>query len=138
MLLHNVVIGIIILFNNVEQQVSIQGLESLIESQPLTVVKESAVPACVGKLKRATQRQQEPMLPNPFPLPRNFPPIVALELKEKKLTSKARAKFVTTLAHAIHMHKSYPTSKELENVSREAMKTWEFLATSSGCVSSLI
>lgn len=75
-----------------------------------------------------------PPLPNPFPLPKNFPPVVALAMKEKKLTSKARAKFVTTLANAIFMLKSYPTSRELEDVSRAALKEWEFLGSKSGFV----
>ena len=74
-------------------------------------------------------------MPNPFPLPRNFPPAVALALKEKKLTGKSRAKFVTCLANAIFMHKSYPTSRELDNVCREAATQWEFLSTKSGFVS---
>ena len=100
------------------------------------MIKKADSPVkCIGKLKRVTQRDQEPPLPNPFPLPRNFPPLVALALKEKKFTNKARAKFVTTLANAIFMLKSYPTSRELEDVARAAIKEWEFLGSKSGVVS---
>ena len=99
------------------------------------IVKKTDDPVkCIGQLKRVTQHQQEPPLPNPFPLPKNFPPMVALATKEKKLTSKARAKFVTTLANAIFMLKSYPTSRELEDVSLAAIKEWEFLGSKSGFV----
>ena len=90
---------------------------------------------CIGKLKRVTQRQPEPPLPKPFPLPRNFPPNVAIALKEKKIICKSRAKFVTTLANAIFMHKSYPTSRELGGVAWEAIKQWAFIGTKSGFVS---
>lgn len=100
-----------------------------------TLAVMTHTPKCVGKLKRVTQRQHEQPLPNPFPLPRNFPPIVANALKERKLTSKARAKFVTALANAVFMYKSYPTSRELEDVARQAIKQWEFLGTKSGFVS---
>ena len=122
--------------DNVEQQISSQSLEPFTVNECVTVVKERDVPKCVGQLKRVTQSRQEPPLPKPFPLPRNFPPLVALALKEKKVTSKARAKFVTTMANAIFLYKSYPTSQELRDVSREAMKSWEFLGAKSGCVSS--
>ena len=90
---------------------------------------------CVGKLKRITQHKQEPPLPNPFPLPSNFPPMVAPALKGKTQTSKTRAKSVSVLANAVLMHKSSPTSRELEDVARAAMKKWEFLGTKSGFVS---
>lgn len=103
---------------------------------PASIMKKTDAPVkCIAQLKRVTQRNQEPPLPNPFPLPRNFPPMVALALKEKKITSKARAKFVTTLASAIFMLKSYPSSRELEDVSRAAIKEWEFLGSKSGFVS---
>ena len=93
---------------------------------------------CVSQLKRVTQRKQESPLPTPFPLPKNFPPAVALALEEKKLTGKTRAKFVTALANAVFIHKSYPTSRELDDVARAAAKEWDFLGSKSGCVSSTI
>ena len=92
---------------------------------------------CIRQLNRVTQRKQEPPLPKPFPLPKNFPPAVALALEGKTLTGKTRAKFVTALANSVFMHKSYPTSRELEDVVRAAIKQWEFLGTTSGCVSSI-
>ena len=67
---------------------------------------------CVSHLKRVTQRKQEAPLPTPFPLPRNFSPAVALALEGERLTGKTRAKFVTALANAVFMHKSYPTSRD--------------------------
>ena len=93
---------------------------------------------CVSQLKRVTQRKQESPLHTPFPLPKNFPPAVALALEGKKLTGKTRAKFVTALANAVFMHKSYPTSHELDDVVRAAAKEWDFLGSKSGCVSSTI
>ena len=93
---------------------------------------------CVSQLKRVTQRKQESPLPTPFPLPKNLLPAVALALEEKKLTGKTRAKFVTALANAVFMHKSYPTSCELDDVARAAAKEWDFLGSKSGCVSSTI
>ena len=93
-------------------------------------------PKSIVQLKRITQRKQEPPLPKPFPLPQNVPPAVALALEAKSLTGKTRAKFVTALANSVFMHKSYPTSRELEDVVRAAIRKWEFLGTKSGCVSS--
>lgn len=93
---------------------------------------------CVREVKRVTQRKQELPLPNPFPLPRNFTPAVTTALQEKKLTGKTRAKFVTALANAIFIYKSYPTLRELEDVCRAATKKWEFLATKSGFVSPIV
>ena len=90
-----------------------------------TLAVMTHTPKCVGKLKRVTQRQQEQPLPHPFPLPRNFPPIVAIALKERKLTSKSRAKFVTALANAVFMYKSY--TQRLEN-----WRTWLDKPLSSG------
>ena len=90
---------------------------------------------CVIQLKRVTQRKQELPLPTPFPLPKNFP-AVALALEGGKLTGNTRVKFVTALANAVFMHKSYPTSHELDDVARAAVREWEFLGSKSGCVSS--
>ena len=91
---------------------------------------------CVSQLKRVTQRKQESPLPTPFPLSKNFPPAVALALEGRKLTGKTRAKFVTALANAVFMHKSYPTLRELDDVARAAAREWDFLGSKSGCVSS--
>ena len=100
-----------------------------------TLAVMTHTPKCVGKLKRVTQCQQEQPLPNPFPLPRNFPPVVANALKERKLTSKSRAKFVTALENAVFMYKSYPMSRQLEDVAQQAIKQWEFAGTKSEFVS---
>lgn len=89
----------------------------------------------IGKISRVTQRKKEQPLPKPFPLPKNFPPIVALALENKKLVGKSRTKFVTSLANAIFMHKCYPTSQEIADVLRTAVQKWEWLGTTSSCVS---
>ena len=90
------------------------------DNPTLTVMTHT--PKCAGKLKRITQRQQDQPLPNPFPLPRNFPPIVAHALTKQKLTSKSRANLVTALANAAFMYKTYPASRELEDIARQAIK----------------
>ena len=98
-------------------------------------IKLSNPSSCVSRLIRVTQRKQEQPLPKPFPLPQNFPPVVAMGLEKRSLAGKARTKFVTTLANAIFMHKSYPSTSELRDVIRIAHQKWDFLAAATGDVS---
>lgn len=99
--------------------------ENLMCPQPkrLKVEERSITP-----IRRITERKQEPPLPRPFPLPRNFTPSITLALESEKLTGKERAKFMTAIAHSIFTYKSYPTKAELEHVAQEMMKRWKFLA----------
>ena len=86
---------------NVSQYISSGSQDLKVVDETAPVIKPVDTLRCVGQVKRVTQHQQEPPLRNPFPMPRNFPPLVALALKEKEITSKDGAKFVTALVNAI-------------------------------------
>lgn len=84
----------------------------------------------------ASKRKQEPPLPTPFEMPRNYPTKIQAGLDEKSLTGRARAKFITTIAESVYRFKSYPTREEYEHVAQQIVKTFSFLASSTGHVSS--
>ncbi len=86
----------------------------------------------------ASKRKQEPALPTPFELPRNFQPRIQAGLDDKNLTGRARAKFVTSVAEAIYRFKSYPTREEYEHVAQQVVRKWTFLETRTGHVSYLL
>ena len=65
------------LSEKVEQYVLKENEDPNVADNPTPVVTTHPV-ICVGELKRVTQHVPEPPLPKPFPLPRNFPPIVAI------------------------------------------------------------
>ena len=69
-----------------------------------------------------SKKKQEPQLPMPFDLPRNFQPNIQAGLDEKNLTGRARAKFITSIAEAIYRFKSYPTREEYEHVANQIVK----------------
>ena len=85
----------------------------------------------------ASKKKQEPQLPMPFDLPRNFQPNIEAGLNEENLTGKARAKFITSIAEAIYRFKSYPTREEYEHVANQVVKKWAFMETKTGHVSYL-
>ena len=56
-----------------------------------------------------TQSHQRTPLPSPFPLTRNFSPMVALAVK-KKYHHQSQCRVCDGLDECYFMHKSYPTS----------------------------
>ena len=83
----------------------------------------------------ASKRKQEPELPIPFDMPRNFQPYIQLGLDQENLTGKARAKIITTIAESIYRYKSYPTREEYDHVASQMVKRWTFLDAPTGHVS---
>ena len=71
----------------------------------------------------------------PFDMPRNFQPFIQKGLNEENLTGRARAKFITSVAGAIYLLKSYPTREEYDHVTNQMVKKWGFLDTRTGHVS---
>ena len=92
--------------------------------------------ASVLSLHRITARKQEPPLPMPFDLPRNFPTTVQIGLDQQALTGRPRAKFITTIAQAVYRFKSYPTADEYRHIAQQIVKKWKFLEAKNGHVSS--
>ena len=74
----------------------------------------------------------EELLPMPFAIPKNFPPLVAAGLQARSLTGKAAVKFISEIAHAVFRFKSYPTRDEKEHVARQCVKAYPFLEANSG------
>ena len=65
---------------------------------------------------RSTSRKLEQPLPMPFELPQNYPAIVMVDLEQRKLSTKARTKFMASISAAIFRHKSYPSREEYGHV----------------------
>lgn len=83
-------------------------------------------------LLNKAKKRHEPPLPNPFELPRNFPPIVTVGLEERKLCGKARGKFLSSIAAAVYMKKCYPTAEEYRHIGDRIIKFYPFLKSSNG------
>ena len=71
-------------------------------------------------------------LPCPFPLPQNYPPEVECALASKSMMPRQMNRFLTTVARAIYCHKCYPTTKEYENVAKQIVALYPFLASPAG------
>ena len=82
--------------------------------------------------KILSKREQEDPLPKPFPLPRNFNSKIMEALEKKQLSGPPRKKFLATIAELMHTYKSYPTTKEYDDVACEIVKKWKFLASKNG------
>ena len=79
-----------------------------------------------------TIKKSEKPLPRPFQLPENYPRIVQEGLAVGSLTGRARTKFLTTVAEAVHMHKLYPTQEEYEHVAKRIVERYGFMHQGSG------
>ena len=65
------------------------------------------------KLRSTSRKPEQPM---PFELPQNYPAIVVLDLEQKKLSTKAHAKFIASVSAAVFGHKRYPSRVKYEHV----------------------
>ena len=72
-------------------------------------------------------KKSERPLPRPFQLPVNYSRIVQEGLKAGRLTGRARKKFLSTVAEAMHMHKLYPTAEEYDHVARRIVDKYSFM-----------
>ena len=70
----------------------------------------------------------------PFEVPRKFPEAISLALQNKKLTGRARTKFITLIAQSIYRHKSYLTEDEYLHIIQELVKQWPFFDEGKGMV----
>ena len=61
-------------------------------------------------LKIVKKPKAEDPLPIPFELPRNYPQNVMDELKQNRLSGRARTKFIASICSAIFKYKSLPTT----------------------------
>lgn len=69
----------------------------------------------------------EQQLPNPFPLPQNYPVDVETDLKRGSMTVTTMRKFVTVVAHAIFALKRYPSLVEFTLVALQIVNNYPFL-----------
>ena len=83
-------------------------------------------------LKIIKKPKVEDPLPIPFELPHNYPQDVMDELKENRLSGRARAKFIASICSAIFKYKSLPTTSEYNHVAEQIIKQYPFLKTKSG------
>lgn len=92
---------------------------------------EESSGATVVKIEKRKQikikKEQEPPLPRPFELPRNYPKAVANDLEKGLLTGKTRIKFLSSIAAAMFRYRSYPTRDEFDHVAEEIVKAFPFM-----------
>ena len=69
-------------------------------------------------------------LPDPFPLPKHFPQDVEVALKNKKLSSKEKQKFISEIASSMLRHKRYPSREDYLCVSRSVLQKYPFFKSS--------
>lgn len=67
-------------------------------------------------------------LPDPFPFPKNYRPDVEACLSSKKMTSVTRAKFYTSIAHAMFQYTRQPSRDDCTSVARQIVAKYPFLA----------
>lgn len=78
------------------------------------------------------EKENEPPLPQPFGLPRNYPRIVKDGIAKGCLTGRARTKFISTVAATVFYHKSYPTKDEYTHVAQQIIKNHPFMNSGRG------
>ncbi len=80
----------------------------------------------------AKKREEEPPLPQPFELPRNYPRAVQEGLGKGALTGKARTKFISAVAAAVFRYKSYPSRDEYDHVAEQVVSAYPFMCFGTG------
>lgn len=94
---------------------------------PVTVKEEVSITAFTHLKKELctlSKRKLEKPLPIPFELPYNYPPIAMMDFAKKRLSGKARAKFIASVASAIFKYKNYPTAVEYSHVGSQIIKQY--------------
>ena len=71
-------------------------------------------------------------LPDPFPLPTNFPPKIMCALEAKALLPALSGKFYGVLARAIYAMKCYPTPREYQRIGQQIIENYPFLKSPVG------
>ena len=82
------------------------------------------------------QKDKEIVLPNPFPLPKNFTPDVEMAIKTGEVGRLTRNSFISSILHSIYQYKKYPTERDYCNLSSQIMK--DFPAFFSSQVSLIV
>ena len=83
-------------------------------------------------MRIATKKKQEPPLPIPFELPRNYKPEVMAGLEKNFFSGTVVTKFLAAVAAAIFRYKGYPTTAEYEHIGQQIIAKCPFLKRSSG------
>lgn len=112
-------------------------MESMDIANSSVIVKEeqsttTAFSHIKSKVKSFTKKGQEEPLRMPFELPRNYPQVVMADLEQGKLSGKARAKFISSIASAIFKEKSYPLPSEYDHIGQVITAKYHFLKSSNG------
>lgn len=69
-------------------------------------------------------------LPDPFPLPKHYACDIEIALKEGKMSSRTRQRFISEVASAVLCYKKYPTNSDYNCVARSVIKKYPFLKAS--------
>ena len=64
----------------------------------------------IGKLKK--YKDNDVILPHPFPFPKNFTPDVEVAIRTGEVGRLARNSFLSSILHAVYSYKKYPVEKD--------------------------
>ena len=85
-----------------------------------------------NRRKYAKYKRMSKSLPQPFQLPEKFPGYVEEELSDGHLTSKARKRFMLTVANAIFEHTTYPSKMEYDHIAKQIVAKYAFMGDKKG------
>lgn len=77
-------------------------------------------------------KPQDESLPDPFPLPKNFPSEVEIALRTEKMTKETNRVFLSAVAAAMLGYKRYPTKEEYTRVAKDIIQKYPFMRPSNG------
>ena len=77
-------------------------------------------------------KPEEESLPDPFPLPKNFPSEVEMALRTQKMTKETNRAFLSAVAAAMLAYKRFPTKEEYTRVAKDILQKYPFMRPSNG------
>ena len=78
------------------------------------------------------KKTEEDELPDPFPLPKNYPTDVEIALRSKKMTKETMKAFMSSVASAMLTYKRYPNKQEYTRVAKDILLKFPFMKPLNG------
>lgn len=99
-----------------------------IESADAPSISDDLKPSVESKIRQKIMKTEDDSmpLPDPFPLPKYYPQDVEVALREKKMSSKVKRKFISEVSSAMLCYKRYPTKEDYLCVARTVVQAYPF------------
>ena len=79
---------------------------------------------CIKKAKVVKTEEDMIPLPDPFPLPKHFKQDVEVALRERKMSTGTRQRFISDVAATMFGYKKYPSKDDYSNVARSIVNSY--------------